>query len=63
MSNRLAAIGLALAMGVAPFAVAQATEVKMFHSWSNDAEIGALNVIRNEFQKRGNTVQEMSVPH
>ncbi|CAN5140467.1 extracellular solute-binding protein [soil metagenome] len=63
MSKGLAAIGLALAMGVAPFAVAHATEVKMFHSWSNESEIGALNVIRNEFQKRGNTVKEMSVPH
>ena len=63
MSKRLAVLGLALAMGVAPFAVAHATELKLFHSWSNDAEIGALNVIRKEFESRGNKITEMSVPH
>lgn len=63
MSKRLAGFALGLALGIAPFAVAQATEIKMFHSWSNDAEVGALNVIRNEFQKRGHTIKEMSVPH
>src|SRR5919197_971734 len=64
MSNRhLKALGLALAIGVAPVAAAQATELKLFHSWSNESEIGALNVIVKEFESRGNKITEMSVPH
>src|SRR5262245_30073133 len=63
MSNRLLeALGLALAIGVAPVA-AQATELKLFHTWSNESEIGALNVIVKEFESRGNNITEMSVPH
>lgn len=64
MSNRLLkALGLALAIGVAPIAAAHATELKLFHSWSNESEIGALNVIVKEFKSRGNKITEMSVPH
>lgn len=63
MKRRLAGIGLALAFGISPFAVAQATELKMFHSWSNESEVGALNVIRKQFEANGNTIVEMSVPH
>jgi glucose/mannose transport system substrate-binding protein len=64
MSRRyLTAAGLALALGSAPFATAGATELKLFHSWSNESEIGALNVIVKEFEARGNKITEMSVPH
>ncbi len=62
-SRFLAGFGLALTIGVSSIAVAHATEIKMFHSWSNKAEVGALNVIRGEFEKRGHSVKEMSVPH
>ena len=64
MSKRLlTAFGLALAIGAAPFASAGATELKLFHSWSNESEIGALNVVVKEFESRGNKITEMSVPH
>jgi glucose/mannose transport system substrate-binding protein len=61
--GHLKAIGLALAVGVASIATAAATELKLFHSWSNESEIGALNVIVKEFESRGNKITEMSVPH
>ena len=64
MSKRLlTAFGLALAIGAAPFASAAATELKLFHSWSNESEIGALNVIVKAFEAQGNKITEMAVPH
>ncbi|MFI0842992.1 ABC transporter substrate-binding protein [Mesorhizobium sp. IMUNJ 23232] len=64
MLNRtLTAFGLALTISASPFATAGATELKLFHTWSNESEIGALNVIVKEFESRGNTITEMSVPH
>ncbi len=54
--------GTALALATMS-SVAGATELKLFHSWSNESEIGALNVIVKEFERRGNKITEMSVPH
>ena len=54
---------MALASGAGPIAMAGATELKLYHSWSNESEIGALNVIVKEFESRGNKITEMSVPH
>src|SRR3954462_9415798 len=54
--------GLALASAAGP-GMAGATELKLYHSWSNESEIGALNVIVKEFESRGNKITEMSVPH
>ncbi|MER9797572.1 ABC transporter substrate-binding protein [Mesorhizobium sp. M0142] len=59
----LGAFGLALAIGAAPFASAAATELKLFHTWSNESEIGALNAIVKAFEAKGNKITEMAVPH
>lgn len=42
---------------------ASAADLKLFHSWSNESEIRALNVFVDELKKRGHTVQELNVPH
>ncbi len=61
-SKALLGAGVALAFGTM-LSSANATELKLFHSWSNESEIGALNVIVKEFESRGNKITEMSVPH
>ncbi len=35
----------------------------VFNNWSADAEIGALNVIRTEFQKEGGTWNDITIAH
>lgn len=62
LHQRLKGIALALAFGALPFA-AGAAELTLYHSWSNESEMAALNTIVNEFQSRGNTVTAVSVPH
>ena len=62
LRKTLVGIGAALALGTM-LSSAGATELKLFHSWSNESEIGALNVIVKEFESRGNKITEMSVPH
>src|SRR5437588_9254686 len=59
---RLAAAGTALAIGMTPFA-ASATDLTLFHTWSNESEMAALNTIVKEFESRGNKVNSASVPH
>lgn len=63
MRNTLAKLAIGLGLSVATFAMAQATELKLFHSWSNESEIAALNVFVSEFESRGHKIVEMSVPH
>ena len=46
--RKLAGIGLALAFGTLPFA-AQAAELTLWHSWSNESEMAALNTIVDAF--------------
>ena len=53
----------ALAIGVSALP-ASAAELTLFHTWSNESEMAALNTIINDFSKRtGNTVVTASVPH
>ena len=53
----------ALAIGTSAMA-ANAAELTLFHTWSNDSEMKALNTILDDFQsKTGNTVKSASVPH
>ena len=53
----------ALAIGLSPI-VASAAELTLFHTWSNESEMAALNTIINDFTaKTGNTVKTASVPH
>jgi ABC-type glycerol-3-phosphate transport system substrate-binding protein len=53
----------ALAIGFSPMA-ASAVELTLFHTWSNESEMAALNTIIDAFTKNtGNTVKTASVPH
>src|ERR1700692_2122979 len=63
MSRRqLAGLGFVLALGMAPVA-AQAAELTLFHTWSNESEMAALNTIVKAFEAKGNSVKAASVPH
>jgi glucose/mannose transport system substrate-binding protein len=62
LKKKLAGIGLALAFGALPIA-ANAAELTLWHSWSNESEMGALNTIVNAFIAQGNTVVAASTPH
>lgn len=62
LRNKLMGITAALLMGATPV-IANAAELQLFHSWSNESEIAALNVFVGEFESRGNTISELSVPH
>ena len=42
---------------------ASAAELTLWHSWSNDSEMAALNTIVDEFESRGHTVVAASTPH
>lgn len=54
---------LALALGGLPMEVG-AEELTLFHTWSNESEMAALNTIVDKFQAdTGNTVAAASVPH
>ena len=60
---RLLSTAAALTIGLAPMA-ASAVELTLFHTWSNESEMAALNTILKAFQdKTGNTVKSASVPH
>jgi glucose/mannose transport system substrate-binding protein len=59
---RLAGAATALAIGLAPVA-ASATDLTLFHTWSNESEMAALNTIVKEFESRGNKITSASVPH
>jgi ABC-type glycerol-3-phosphate transport system substrate-binding protein len=63
MNKSKLAIGLALAIGIVPLATAQAADLTMFHSWSNESEIKALNVFVDALKAKGNTIRELAVPH
>jgi glucose/mannose transport system substrate-binding protein len=53
----------ALAIGMAPVA-ASALELTLFHTWSNDSEMAALNTVIKAFEaKTGDTIKAASVPH
>jgi len=60
---KLACAAAALAIGMAPMA-ASALELTLFHTWSNDSEMAALNTIIKAFEaKTGDTIKSASVPH
>jgi ABC-type glycerol-3-phosphate transport system substrate-binding protein len=52
----------ALAFGALPFS-ATAAELTLYHDWSNESEMAALNTIVDAFVAKGNTVNAASVPH
>ena len=63
LRHKLMGTVAALAIGFSPMA-ASAVELTLFHTWSNDSEMAALNTIINAFTKNtGNTIKTASVPH
>ena len=40
-----------------------AAELTLFHTWSNESEMAALNTIVEAFEASGNTITAASVPH
>lgn len=59
---KVAAASLALAIGMSPL-MASAAELTLWHSWSNESEMAALNTIVDAFVAQGNTVVAASTPH
>ena len=58
------AIALAVLAIVSVSALAQQKgSLVVFNNWSSDAEIGALNVIRNEFQAQGYKWDDITIAH
>ena len=59
-STTLLGLGAAIAMNAAS---ANAADLTIFHSWSNESEIAALNVFVGALKEKGHTIQELAVPH
>lgn len=53
---------IVLALGITSRA-AQATDLTLFHTWSNESEMAALNTIVKAFEAKGNSIKAASVPH
>jgi glucose/mannose transport system substrate-binding protein len=63
LRNTILGATAALAIGMTPLA-ASAVELTLFHTWSNESEMAALNTILKTFEdKTGNTIKSASVPH
>jgi ABC-type glycerol-3-phosphate transport system substrate-binding protein len=50
-------------MSVASVMTAQSADLTIFHSWSNESEIAALNVFVGALKDKGHTIKELAVPH
>jgi len=63
MTSKWLATAAALALAATPLA-ANAVELTLFHNWSNESEMAALNSILKAYtDKTGNTIKSASVPH
>src|SRR3569833_2249352 len=63
LRHKLMGTVAALAIGFSPMA-ASAVELTLFHTWSNESEMAALNTIIAAFTKKtGNTIKTVSVLH
>lgn len=61
---RTLARGSILAFGLSTASTfAYAAELTLFHTWSNESEMAALNVIVDKFVSMGNVITAASVPH
>jgi ABC-type glycerol-3-phosphate transport system substrate-binding protein len=58
--NGLKGVGLALLMSTT---AASAADLTIFHSWSNESEMKALNVFVSKFESMGNKLTQLAVPH
>ena len=61
-TRNLLGAGFALVLSTASYA-ASAAELTLFHTWSNESEMAALNTIVKKFESEGNTIKAASVPH
>ncbi len=41
----------------------RAEETIVYHSWSSQAEVAALNVLKDDFEARGHTWSDIAIPH
>jgi len=60
--RRLAGLGLAFTLGLSTV-TSHAADLTLFHTWSNESEMAALNSIVKAFEAKGNTIKAASVPH
>jgi len=60
--RRFAGLGLAFTLGLSTV-TARAADLTLFHTWSNESEMAALNTIVKAFEAKGNTIKAASVPH
>ena len=54
LTKALAGLTTALLLTALPVTV-QATELTVFHGWSSGPEVGALNVLKTDFEAKGHT--------
>jgi glucose/mannose transport system substrate-binding protein len=62
LTKVLAGLTAALLLTALPVAV-QATELTIFHGWSSGPEVGALNVLKTDFEAKGHTWTDFAIPH
>ncbi len=61
LRTALAGLGAALLLSAAP--VVQAADLVIYHNWSSPAEVAALNVLKADFEAKGNTWTDIAIPH
>ncbi len=42
---------------------AMAADIVVYHTWSSGPEVGALNVLKKDFEAKGNTWTDFAIPH
>ena len=62
MRKLLIGLAAALMAGTASLA-ANATELIVYHGWSTQSEVGALNVLRESMEAKGHTWKDLAIPH
>jgi glucose/mannose transport system substrate-binding protein len=55
--------GLAAALLATTALAANAEELVIFHNWSSEAEVGALNVLKTGLEAKGHTWTDVAIPH
>ncbi len=61
-TTRIAGLAAGLMLGTVPLA-AGAEELVVYHSWSSEAEVAALNVLRNGMEEMGHSWTDIAIPH
>ena len=61
LRTTLAGLGAVLMLGVAP--LASAADLVIYHNWSSPAEVKSLNVLKSDFEAKGNSWTDLAIPH